>query len=312
MPDLNIFYDSLFLQHKTRQHPECPERLTSTLEHLRATPGEATFHWRSCSPANVDRLISCHTPESSRKILDFCSQGGGYLDADTVVSPKSGESALAAVDAVCQAVDLAVTEQQRSFCLVRPPGHHARPASAMGFCLFNQVAVAAQWAIRQHQLERILIVDFDVHHGNGTQEIFWQDPRVAFFSAHRFPFYPGTGAADETGSGPGLGTTLNLPISFGTPRQEILSQFESRLEGFADRIRPQLILISAGFDAYRLDPIGSLGLEPEDFGVITTAIVQVAEQHCQGRVVSSLEGGYSLSGLPLCVSRHLEALALWR
>jgi acetoin utilization deacetylase AcuC-like enzyme len=178
----------------------------------------------------------------------------------------------------------------------------------MGFCLFNNVALGARRAIDQHDLDRVLIVDWDVHHGNGTQEIFWEDGRVGFFSIHRYPFYPGTGAADEIGAGAGLGTKLNVPITFGTPRTEYMQQFNKGLEWLAGKIRPQLVIISAGFDAHRLDPVGSLGLESEDFGSMTRSVLEVAKAHCGGRVVSALEGGYNPSAVADCVESHVQQL----
>jgi acetoin utilization deacetylase AcuC-like enzyme len=195
-----------------------------------------------------------------------------------------------------------------AFCLIRPPGHHASRSKGAGFCLFNNVALGAQRAIDQHGLDRVLIVDWDVHHGDGTQEIFWEDGRVGVFSIHRYPFYPGTGAADEIGAGPGLGTKLNVPIAFGTRRAEYLQQFERGLESLADRIRPQLILISAGFDAHRLDLVGSLGLESEDFASMTQSVLQVANTYADGRVVSALEGGYHPTAVAECVESHVQQL----
>jgi acetoin utilization deacetylase AcuC-like enzyme len=178
----------------------------------------------------------------------------------------------------------------------------------MGFCLYNSIAVAAADALERHELDRVLIVDFDVHHGNGTQEIFYEDPRVGFLSIHRHPFYPGSGTADETGSRAGLGTTRNVPIRYGTHRDAYHAAFRSALEDMADRLHPQLVLISAGFDAHEADPIGSLGLEAEDFARLTHVIRDVAGTHAAGRVVSLLEGGYNLATLPQCVLAHVEAL----
>jgi acetoin utilization deacetylase AcuC-like enzyme len=178
----------------------------------------------------------------------------------------------------------------------------------MGFCLFNNAAVAAAHAREGHGVDRVLIVDWDVHHGNGTQDIFYFDGQVSFLSAHRYPFYPGTGAADETGSGPGLGATVNLPLRFGISRRDYRGVFARALEELADRCRPQLVLISAGFDAHALDPIGSLGLESEDFGDLTRLLLNVAKQHAGGRVVSLLEGGYNLDALAESVACHLTTL----
>jgi acetoin utilization deacetylase AcuC-like enzyme len=178
----------------------------------------------------------------------------------------------------------------------------------MGFCLFNHVALAARRCLERHGLDRVLIVDWDVHHGNGTQDIFWEDPRVAFFSIHRYPFYPGTGAEDETGSGDGLGATLNVPVEFGTPRDAYFQMYRRGLETLAEKIRPQLVLISAGFDAHRLDPIGSLGLESEDFTTLTQAAIEVAATHAGGRVVSMLEGGYNPAALADSMELHVREL----
>jgi acetoin utilization deacetylase AcuC-like enzyme len=191
---------------------------------------------------------------------------------------------------------------------MRPPGHHALPDAAMGFCLLANVAIAARVATDEFGLDRVLIVDWDVHHGNGTQQIFWEDPRVGYFSIHRFPFYPGSGDADETGSGVGLGTTCNVPVRNGTPPAEFLARFRTQLESFADRMRPQLILISAGFDAHRDDPVGSLDLETEDFLPLSEIVMEIARTHADGRVVSLLEGGYNTSALCGCVATHVEAL----
>jgi acetoin utilization deacetylase AcuC-like enzyme len=178
----------------------------------------------------------------------------------------------------------------------------------MGFCLFNNIAVGARMALAELQLDRVLIVDWDVHHGNGTQDEFWTDPQVGFLSIHRYPFYPGTGAADETGAGRGLGTTLNLPIKFGTSRQDYLKRFEDELTAFADQLKPQLVLVSAGFDSHREDPIGSLGLEVEDFRPLTRIVLNVARTHAGGRLVSVLEGGYNVDRLAESVEAHLEEL----
>ena len=226
-----------------------------------------------------------------------------------ICSPASFDVATLAAGAVADAVQRVVGgEDTTAICLVRPPGHHASAARAMGFCLFNNVAVGAEVAVDELGLERVLIVDFDVHHGNGTQDIFYSDPRVGFLSIHRYPFYPGTGGADETGQGNGLGATLNLPIEEGTSRAEYIDVFASRLQKFADFMRPQLVLVSAGFDAHRADPLGNLGLETEDYGELTDAIVEVAAVHAGRRVVSVLEGGYNPMFLSQCVEEHLGRL----
>ena len=245
------------------------------------------------------------------RIKQLAEHGGGRIDADTVVSPESFDVALAAAGACVAAVD-AVLKGDDQNCPV--PGAAARPSrhadAAMGFCLFNNIALAARRADDHHELERVLIVDWDVHHGNGTQDIFYEDPNVLFFSIHRYGmgFYPGTGAADETGSGKGLGHTVNVPVRFGIAARTTSPLFAKHLEKAADRIKPELVLLSAGFDAHAQDPIGSLGLEMEDFATLTKQVLDVAKTHAQGRLVSCLEGGYNLDALAESVQTHLEEL----
>jgi acetoin utilization deacetylase AcuC-like enzyme len=245
------------------------------------------------------------------RLNDLVEQGGGMADADTVVSPASVDVAraaagacLAAVEAVIAGVDI------NALCLIRPPGHHATSHHSMGFCLFNSIAIAAASALARHQLNRILIVDWDVHHGNGTQEIFYADGRVCFLSIHRYGygFYPGTGAANETGSGAGLGLIRNVPMPYGVRRSDYHGAFRNAVEEAADRIKPELVLVSAGFDAHRDDPIGSLGLDSEDFATLTDVVLGVARTHSQGRLVSCLEGGYNLDALAESAKFHLSRL----
>jgi acetoin utilization deacetylase AcuC-like enzyme len=242
-------------------------------------------------------------------VRKLAGQGGGRIEADTQVSGDSFRVATLAAGAAIDAVRRVVAgEAQRAFCAVRPPGHHAVHDRAMGFCLFNNVAIAAQFAVQELKVDRVLIVDWDVHHGNGTQEAFWTSDRVGFFSSHRFPFYPGSGDRNETGAEKGLGWTVNLPLSYGISRREFQTRFRQELSDFVRKVRPDLVLISAGFDAHRMDPIGSLGLETEDFRWLTEAAIQCANDTAHGRVVSLLEGGYNVDVLPLCVHEHLLAL----
>lgn len=304
-----LYRSPLFQQHLTGQHPESPRRL-ATIESLLLQRGLLD----RCAagpvrPAAIEEVTRLHDAGYVAALSQFAAKGGGRIEADTVVSSQSYQVALHAVGSALSAVDAVLTGQdQTALCLVRPPGHHALPQSAMGFCLFNNVALAAEHALRTHDLERVLIIDWDVHHGNGTQDVFYDREDVWFFSAHRFPFYPGSGAADETGTERGLGATFNYPVTFGTPRREYLSRFESLLQEAARKCRPQLILLSAGFDAHREDPIGSLGLETEDFETLTRMVQRVATEYCGGRIVSLLEGGYNVERLAECVALHLETL----
>ncbi|MEX1098172.1 MAG: histone deacetylase [Planctomycetales bacterium] len=304
-----LYSDPRFLDHHTGNHPESPERLRYLYEYLAGRPVLGRFARKEWAPATPAQLALLHEKSYIEEIREFAARGGGQADVDTVVSEQSYEVARLAAGAAIDAVDEVLAGRQRqAACLVRPPGHHALARRAMGFCLFNNVALAAAHAKAQHHLERVLIVDWDVHHGNGTQDLFYADERVWFLSAHRYPFWPGTGAASETGTGAGRGTKFNLPVTFGTPRAVYLDRFESLLEDVAARCRPQLVLVSAGFDAHAADPIGSLGLETEDFEPLTRLVRQVADTHCGGRVVSLLEGGYNVPILAECVECHLDAL----
>lgn len=304
-----LFGDPLFLEHQTGQHPEQPARLSSIWKELdrtglsgRCTRGET----RLATPKEVGRA---HAADYIDHVKTFCQEPAGRIEGDTPVSRRSYDAALLAAGTSIAAVQAVMQgDDETAVCLIRPPGHHALPAAAMGFCLFNNVAVAAEAARNTHRLNRVLIVDWDVHHGNGTQDLFYERDDVWFFSSHRSPFYPGTGDANETGAGKGLGATFNLPVKFGTPRKEFLTRFETMLNDAADRCRPELILLSAGFDAHRDDPIGSLGLETEDFAALTRMVHAAAQTHCRGRLVSLLEGGYDLDALAASVAVHVDTL----
>ena len=304
-----LYTDPCFLDHDTGSHPENAERLRRVTAHIKQQGLDAKCDLAEWPSVSLERLTRVHGQEYADRVRQFASQKGGYIEADTVVSGQSYKVALRAAGAACDAVQRVVRgDDLRALCLVRPPGHHALQQSAMGFCLFNNVAIAARSATAEWDLNRVLIVDWDVHHGNGTQDTFWEDPQVSFLSIHRWPFYPGTGTRDETGKGKGLGTTLNLPTAMGTPRREYLKQFSDELERFAGKHKPELILISAGFDSHKQDPIGSLGLEVEDFVELTETVIDVAAAHAGGKLVSVLEGGYNVDVLPLCVEAHLNQL----
>jgi acetoin utilization deacetylase AcuC-like enzyme len=304
-----LYYDPTFLNHDTGPHPEQAARLFTVWAHLESThlPEQCTRPaWSAATPG---QLAANHGPGYVESVRQFVAQGGGRIEVDTVVSPASFDVACLAAGAACDAVARVVAgEDRQAVCLVRPPGHHALADGAMGFCLFNHVAIAARAALDKHGLDRVLIVDWDVHHGNGTQDAFYRDGRVGFLSIHRWPFYPGTGTADETGSGDGLGNIVNLPIEFGTSRDRYLATFARSLERLVERIKPQLVLVSAGYDSHRDDPIGSLGLEVEDFETLTRAVIDAAAAHAGGRLVTLLEGGYNPPVLAACVETHLRTL----
>jgi acetoin utilization deacetylase AcuC-like enzyme len=305
-----LFTDPLFLRHETGQHPERPQRLVAITERLSKAGLVARCRSGTYEPLPPEQVARIHRPDVVARARQ-AAERGGHLDADTVVSPESFAVALAAAGACVAGVDAVLNGPDRTaLCLVRPPGHHATPTHSMGFCLFNNVALAAAHARDAFGVTRILIVDWDVHHGNGTQDIFYADPSVMFCSIHRFGngFYPGTGAANETGTGPGLDCTLNAPVRYGSSRQEFHAIFRGAVEKAADKMRPELVLVSAGFDAHRRDPIGSLGLESEDFAELTRLVLHVADTHAHGRLVSCLEGGYDLDALAESVEIHLEEL----
>jgi acetoin utilization deacetylase AcuC-like enzyme len=310
-----LYTDPLFLKHDTGRHPETAERLRSITARLDKAGLIKKCAAGKYKPLDEEAVAKLHAPKMITAAKQVAEHGGGHLDADTVVSPDSFNVALAAAGACSAAVDAILKgTEHNALCLVRPPGHHATPTRSMGFCLFNNIALAARHATSAHGVNRVLIVDWDVHHGNGTQDIFYEAPDVLFFSIHRYGmgFYPGTGAKDETGRGKGLGHVLNEPIRFGTSRKDYQTRFTTALEKAADKIKPELVLVSAGFDAHAKDPIGSLGLEVEDFVSLTKQVLDVAKTHAKGRLVSCLEGGYHLEALAESVQAHLEGLLAFK
>jgi acetoin utilization deacetylase AcuC-like enzyme len=302
-----IYTHAACIAHDTGPgHPESSSRLVAVLEAL----DDAKFSTLSrveAPRATREQLARVHSRAHIDAILDADVVDGWHrLDPDTVMSPDSAEAALRAAGAVCAAIDAALADpSSRAFCAVRPPGHHATPDTPMGFCLFNSVAVGAAHALAAHGIARVAIVDFDVHHGNGTQDIFWQEPRVLYASSHQSPLYPGTGARDETGAG----NIFNAPLRPGSGSKEFRDACESALLPALDAFAPELVMISAGFDAHRLDPLANLNLDADDYAWITARLVDVARRHANGRIVSSLEGGYSLTALRESVAAHVDALA---
>jgi acetoin utilization deacetylase AcuC-like enzyme len=288
--------DPIYLEHETGSHPERRERLIAIAREIERVDPDAARAPRTFLPATVAEAALAHDRAMLERTAALAAAGGGWLDPDTRVSPRSFEAALAGAGALAGATRAVIAgEATSAFCAVRPPGHHATRGRAMGFCLVNSIAVAARIALAAG-LTRVAIVDFDVHHGNGTQDIFWEDPAVLYVSLHRYPFYPGTGAADERGGGPGAGTILNVPLRHDTPAEAYHAHLARALDAVA-RFKPELLLASAGFDAYREDPIGGLNLDVEDFGRIGARLRELADACCGGRLVSALEGGYHLGRL---------------
>jgi acetoin utilization deacetylase AcuC-like enzyme len=286
-------------------HPECRERLEAVLQALSASVF-ADIPRGAAPQASIEQLQRTHAAALIERVHQHAPRTGYVrVDADTVLSPGSLEAALRAAGAACAAVDAVCTDvAQRVFCAVRPPGHHATPDTAMGFCVFNNVAVAAHHAIAVHGLTRVAIVDFDVHHGNGTQDIFERDARVFYASTHQAPLYPGTGRAEEHG----VGNVVNVPLAPGAGSTAFRAAYQDVVLPALDAFAPQLLLISSGFDAHRLDPLANVNLGADDYAWVTRALIDIARRHGCGRIVSSLEGGYSLTALRESVHAHCAAL----
>ncbi|HKP45507.1 MAG TPA: histone deacetylase [Pyrinomonadaceae bacterium] len=308
-----IIHHPIFREHDTGPgHPESPSRYSVIMEALQ---GDEELWSRTLEvkarPAPRGDIQACHTTQLYKQVERVVADGTGYLDADTVVSMRSLDAALHGSGAACAAVDMIMQgKATNAFVPVRPPGHHATAERSMGFCLFNNVGVAARYAQNRYQeIERVAIVDWDVHHGNGTQGLFYDDPTVFFFSSHQYPWYPGTGSKGETGVARGAGYTLNLPLRAATPALEHKRMFEAALDQIAGNFKPDLIMISAGFDSHQGDPLGQLLLQDEDFIALTAAVKDWAAESCNGRVVSCLEGGYNLQTLGETVRAHVTELA---
>ncbi len=304
-----LVYTPIYLGHDTGRHAENARRLLAVMTHL---DREGLLDDRRIfEPEAVpfEALAAVHEPALIEQVLEAADAGGRWLDPDTVVSPGSYEAAAYAAGGALIAVDAALQDDpKRVFVLSRPPGHHATPGRAMGFCLFNHVAVAAQYALDRHGLERVAIVDWDVHHGNGTQDIFYTSGSVLYASLHQWPLYPGTGRREERGRQTGEGTTLNVPLPPGADDHDYLAAFDHEIAPRLREFAPRLLFVSAGYDAHQDDPLAMMRLTEAGFAELTRRVKRIAEEHCEGRMVLVLEGGYHPDALARSVAATLRAL----
>lgn len=311
MPATGFLTDERYLRHDTGPgHPERPERLSHTLQHLEAQPWFGALTRVAPRAAEIEWIAKVHDLEYIERARAACRSGEGELDTpDVPVSRGSYEAALLAVGGALELCDRIVSGTiQNGFALLRPPGHHAETSRAMGFCLFNNAAIAARYLQERHGLERVLTLDWDVHHGNGTQHAFEEDPSVLYVSTHQYPFYPGTGAHWETGEGSGKGATLNCPMRAGSTDVDYEVVFKDKIEPKVEAFRPDAIIVSAGFDAHEKDPLGQICLTTPMYGWMTRRVTDWAARYSRGRVLSLLEGGYDLTALAECVGVHMETL----
>ena len=309
LPTGLVYHPDYLLHDAGPYHPERPDRLQAIVAGLE-TSGLMASLLRIEPRAATDRWITTvHTEAYLGRLEAASTRAPVQLDPDTRLAPASLRIAKLASGGVLAAVDAVVQGRARNaFAAVRPPGHHALPGRAMGFCILNSVAIAARYVQRKHGVGRVLIVDWDVHHGNGTQAMFYDDPSVLYFSTHQFPYYPFTGQAKEIGEGPGEGTTVNVPLLAGSGDEEIVQAFRDKLVPAADEFKPDFVLISAGFDAHRDDPLAGLGVTAKGYGELTRITMAIARRHAKGRIVSALEGGYRLTALADSVVAHMGAL----
>jgi acetoin utilization deacetylase AcuC-like enzyme len=307
MAAIDVYYHPVCLEHETGEHPENKCRLTVTVQAL--LDSGLDLQWITPRPAPVEAIARVHDAAYIRSVQAMAEKGGGWLDADTVVSPKSYEAALVAAGAGLMAVDKALETSEKAFLLVRPPGHHACPNKGMGFCLFNNIAVAAAYALAEKGLERVMIVDWDVHHGNGTQAMFYAEPRVLFFSTHEAGHFPGTGRTVETGADCAVGTTVNVPLMAGDGDGAVQQAFDTILAPLARFFKPQLILVSAGYDPQAGDPLGDLMFSRTSFQWMAARLVQIAGETGAAGPVCFLEGGYAPEMLAQSVVATIRGLS---
>ncbi len=309
MPRVGYVYDPLYLEHTVSGHPESAGRLQAIMGHLESKGVLDRMVTVEARNATVEDVRLAHSQALAKLVSTPVAQDHTWLDVDTYVTPSSHAAALRAAGGVLAATDEVVAGNLSSaFCLVRPPGHHATPDRAMGFCLFNNVAIAARHALERHGLQRVAIVDFDVHHGNGTQDVFYEDPRVLFFSVHQYPFYPGTGFLDETGSGAAQGNTINVPFPRGCGDDAYLAVMNEVCLPALRCFGPELILVSAGFDAHFADPLAGQLVSVRGYYEIASLLQRTAGELCGGRIVYALEGGYDLEAISWSAHACLSAM----
>lgn len=304
MSKTGLIYHPIYLLHETDSHPERKERLTAILDKIKSERLECDLI--TPKPARADQVSAVHSKRYIEQVDAICQHGGGYLDIDTVLSPRSYDAALMAAGGAITAVDAVISEYESAFALVRPPGHHAKTNRGMGFCIFNNIAIAARHA-QSRGCKRILIVDWDVHHGNGTNDIFYSDPSVLYFSTHQYPHYPGTGRADEVGEDGAEGTKVNVPLPAGTGDEGYLMAYREILKPIAIEFNPDIVLVSAGQDPHKDDPLGGMRITSQGFGAIAGIVKDIANDCCKGRLAASLEGGYNLEASAEAVVAEIKA-----
>jgi acetoin utilization deacetylase AcuC-like enzyme len=309
MPKVGIIYDPVYLKHDTGAHPENARRLIAIINHLDESHTLENLINIKPRPATEDELMIVHSRRHIEHVRDAVERRGGYLDADTPVSTGSYEAALYAVGGVIKATEAVMRgDVQSVFALVRPPGHHATREESMGFCLFNNIAIAAKYALKTFPIKRIAIIDFDVHHGNGTEEAFESNPDVLYVSTHESPLYPGTGGVNDTGTGEAKGTKVNIPLPAGSGDAEYRRAYTDIIVPVVTRFKPELIMVSAGYDAHFMDDLATMRLTASGYGMIVNFIKDMADSLCGGRLVLTLEGGYNLAALVESVKATLSVL----
>ncbi len=301
-----IFTSNSSIKHDTGPgHPECPERIPAILTGLKKIQSQKLI-WKEIGSFDEKYIELTHSKKYLEKInQSFPKEDLVFLDGDTIVSKGSKKAAYDAVGAIINAIDAVMNQEfDNAFCVVRPPGHHAEKEHAMGFCIFNNIAVGATYLLEKYKLDKVAIIDFDVHHGNGTQDIFYNEKKVLYISSHQFPFYPGTGSKDEIGK---FNNILNIPLKAGTVSEEFFNSYKKVYDKL-NEFRPQFILLSAGFDAHKNDPLANVDLESRDYYILTKEIMKIAKKICSNKIVSILEGGYNLSAIQESAKYHVEAL----